>query len=255
MLLAIQHETRYQPDPGSGPRIQRLRLTPRQEASQVIANWTLDVPGPTQTRRDAHGNMTHWLTLGESAEEIVLRVNGLVETEDEAVVGAENDLPLAVYLAATQQTQGSAELTEFARDCLSCEPDPVYGLFDLMTAVRRQVPNLSCISYAGGSAAEAFAFGAGSMEDLAHVYIAACRTVGIPARYVSGYVHTGPQTPVASHVWSEAWVNDLGWIGFDITNNRTTDGRLCKLAIGRDHSEACPVASLHSGGGREVIHN
>jgi transglutaminase-like putative cysteine protease len=113
-----------------------------------------------------------------------------------------------------------------------------------MTAVRRHVPYLPCIAYSGGSAAEAFALGVSSREDLAHIFITACRQLGIPARYVSGYLHTGPDEPVASHAWAEAWVSDLGWIGFDIVNNRTADGRLCKLAIGRDHSEACPVRHL-----------
>jgi transglutaminase-like putative cysteine protease len=244
MLLTIEHETRYRQGV-PGPVTQRLKLTPRQDTGQTVAHWRIEAPGPTQVKRDAHGNLTHFLALPESLDEIVVRVQGQVETSDEPVVMPEGGLPLAIYLATTPKTRVSPELAGFARDCLNCEPDPVYGLFDLMAGVRRQVPALPCLPYAGGSAAEAFRLGVGAKEDLVHVFISACRSLGIPARFISGYLHHGEATSVASHAWAEAWVRDLGWIGFDVRYNRTADGRLCRLAIGRDHAEACPILPLH----------
>jgi len=248
MLLTIEHETRCRPG------AQRLLLTPRQDSGQNVDHWTIEAPGPTRIKRDAHGNLTHYLNLTDPFAEGLIRVHGIVETSDEPTVIPEGELPVAIYTATTAQTRVTPELADLARDCLGCEPDPVYGLFDLMAAVRREVPALPCMDYPGSSAAEAFGLGIGSKEDQVHVFIAACRALGIPARFVSGYRHGGEGTPVSSHAWAEAWVRDLGWIGFDIRYNRTADGRLCRLAIGRDHAEACPILSLNPGERLATLH-
>lgn len=248
MLLTIEHETRCR----SG--IQRLLLTPRQDSGQSVDRWSIEAPGPTQVKRDAHGNLSHYLSLPGPLANGVIRVSGTVETCDEPVVTPEGGLPVLIYTATTPQTRATPELVDFARDSVSCEPDPVYGLFDLMAAVRHQVPALPCLAYPGSSAAEAFGLGVGSKEDQVHVFITASRSLGIPARFVSGYLLADPSAAVADHVWAETWIKDLGWIGLDVLNNRTADGRLCKLAVGRDYAEACPVLSLQPARLGEPLH-
>lgn len=241
MLLSIQEEIRCQAERQPNTRTHQLRLTPVHEAHQKVIRWHVEAPGRARVHRDAHGNLTHTLTLADPIAAPVVRIEGLVETSDEPVILSEGYLPAAIYRSVTPLTEAGEELEGFARDCLDDEPDPVYGLFDLMAAVRSQVNVLSCLPYGGNTAQAAFALGAGSVEDLAHVFIAACRSLGIPARYVSGYRYARGEERMLGHAWAEAWVTDLGWIGFDIMNNRTANGELCKLAVGRDYSEARPL--------------
>ena len=241
MLLSIQDEIRCHADRHPNGRAHQLRLTPLHEAHQKVIHWHVEAPGRVRVHRDAHGNLTHTLTLAAAPALPIVRIEGMVETSDEPTILPEGYLPAAIYRGITPLTEAGDELARFARDCLDDEPDPVYGLFDLMAAVRDQVNVLSCLPYDGSTAQAAFALGAGSVEDLTHVFIAACRSLGIPARYVSGYRYARGEERMLGHAWAETWVTDLGWIGFDILHNRTANGELCKLAVGRDYSEARPL--------------
>jgi transglutaminase-like putative cysteine protease len=84
------------------------------------------------------------------------------------------------------------------------------------------------------------------------VFIAAARTVGIPARYVSGYLYTGDSTDAASHAWVDAWLGpDAGWQSIDVTHRRPALRNYCRLAVGRDYLDAAPVRGVRQGGGGE----
>jgi transglutaminase-like putative cysteine protease len=89
-------------------------------------------------------------------------------------------------------------------------------------------------------------------QDHAHVFIACCRFLGVPARYVSGYLYTAQDSdaPVASHAWAEAWVVDR-WRSFDVTNGRPAGEHHVRIAIGADYLEASPVRGIRFGGGEE----
>src|SRR5690606_22398794 len=92
----------------------------------------------------------------------------------------------------------------------------------------------------------------GVCQDHAHVFIACCRAQGIPARYVSGYLHTDDDEHVASHAWAEAWCGGR-WRTFDVTNGLLAPSRHLKLAIGLDYLEACPVRGVRWGGEHESL--
>jgi transglutaminase-like putative cysteine protease len=104
------------------------------------------------------------------------------------------------------------------------------------------------------SAAEAFAIGSGVCQDHAHVFIACCRYLGVPARYVSGYVYSPghEEAHVASHAWAEAWAVDR-WRSFDIANNRPAGEDHIRLAVGADYFDACPIRGVRTGGGAETM--
>ena len=89
-------------------------------------------------------------------------------------------------------------------------------------------------------------------QDHAHVFIACCRYLGIPARYVSGYIHEPrfPESQVAGHAWAEAWVVDR-WRSFDVTNGGPAGEHHVRVAVGPDYLDACPVRGVRSGGGQE----
>ena len=104
------------------------------------------------------------------------------------------------------------------------------------------------------SAARAFARGKGVCQDHAHIFIACCRTSGIPARYVSGYLYTGKDGEVASHAWVDAWLGaDQGWMPIDVTHGTLVGDKYCRLAVGRDYLDACPVRGVRRGGGAEEM--
>ena len=86
-------------------------------------------------------------------------------------------------------------------------------------------------------------------QDFAHVFVAAARTLGIPARYVSGYfLRTDTIDQEAGHAWAEAHVPDLGWIGFDPAQGLCTTDRYVRIAIGADGNDAAPVRGARVGG-------
>jgi transglutaminase-like putative cysteine protease len=125
---------------------------------------------------------------------------------------------------------------------------------DLVAGVRAAVAYQPGVTDVSHSAAEAIELGFGVCQDLAHVYVACCRSAGIPARYVSGYVYTGTTGEVASHAWVDAWLgDDSGWLSLDVTHGEAAGAAHCRLAVGRDYLDAAPVRGVRRGGGREKL--
>ncbi len=98
---------------------------------------------------------------------------------------------------------------------------------------------------------EAFQLRRGVCQDFTHVMLGLCRSVGIPARYASGYLYNGPRDTLvgaqASHAWCEVYLPEIGWIGFDPTNNNLADERYVKIAVGRDYEDVAPVGGSYRG--------
>jgi transglutaminase-like putative cysteine protease len=105
------------------------------------------------------------------------------------------------------------------------------------------------------TAAEAFSLRRGVCQDLTHIFIAAARCLGIPARYVSGYLYRvdGVVDQEAGHAWAEANVPGLGWVGFDAANGISIGEGHVRVAIGLDYLGAAPVRGTRQGGGSEDL--
>jgi transglutaminase-like putative cysteine protease len=105
------------------------------------------------------------------------------------------------------------------------------------------------------TASEAFALKRGVCQDLTHIFIAAARCLGIPARYVSGYFHRadGVVEQEAGHAWAEAFIPDLGWVAFDATNGISATDAHLRVAIGLDYLGAAPVRGTRFGGSGEDL--
>ena len=106
----------------------------------------------------------------------------------------------------------------------------------------------------GTSAIDAFSHGHGVCQDFAHVFIAAARHLGIPARYVGGYLYRAdrPDGQEAGHAWAEALVDDLGWVGFDPANDISPTEAYVRVAMGLDYLGAAPVRGTRYGGAGET---
>src|SRR5262245_52765291 len=127
-------------------------------------------------------------------------------------------------------------------------------LHALTGAIRDRVDYVPGVTDAHTGAAEALADGKGVCQDHAHIFIAAARTLGIPARYITGYLLLGDDSPSeAHHAWAEACVDGLGWVGFDVANRICPTDRYVRLAVGLDAGGAAPVVGSRRGGQHELL--
>jgi transglutaminase-like putative cysteine protease len=228
-----------------------LRLTPRDSARQSVVSWQIEAPGTPTRTTDGYGNVLHVLTLDKPVREIRIRVSGTVETRPVYDEGAD-PVPLSplIFTRPTVLTRAEGELAAFAERFRRGAGSPS-GLGELSAAILKKMPFTPGGTHAGNSAAEAFALGSGVCQDHTHVFVACCRCLGVPARYVSGYLYSeGAQ--VASHAWAEAWTVDR-WRSFDVANSRSAGEQHIKLAVGADYLDACPIRGTRIGGGGETM--
>jgi len=256
MQLHIRHETLYRYGEAVKRSVQNLRLTPRRDPVQRALNWNIAAPGRQHEQIDAYGNVVHLLTLDEPHREIRIVVNGVVETDDHEGQPLPNEGKLSplTYLAETPLTRADAAMQTFVTEHLPRSGDRRNALMKLASAISENVVYETGSTDVHESAAKAFARGKGVCQDHAHIFIACCRASGVPARYVSGYVYTGKDGEVASHAWVDAWLGaESGWMPIDITHQSLVGGRHCRLAVGRDYLDACPVRGVRRGGGPEEM--
>lgn len=257
MQLHIRHETIYRYAEPVKRSVQNLRLTPRRDPIQRALSWTLHAPGRQHAQLDAHGNVVHLLTVNEPHREIRILVNGVVETAEapHAMLPNEGRLSPLAYLGDTSLTRADDAIAGFARKLGGAAPLSEPLLLDLARAVCEGVRYEKGATAVDESAARAFARGKGVCQDQAHVFIACCRVLGVPARYVSGYLHAERQAEVASHAWVDAWLGrESGWLSIDVTHGERAGPAHCRLAVGRDYLDAGPVRGVRRGGGPEELH-
>jgi transglutaminase-like putative cysteine protease len=126
----------------------------------------------------------------------------------------------------------------------------IMGLMDYIHTTCHYVPGQTHI---GTTTEEFFAKPQGVCQDYAHLLLALCRSIGIPARYVCGYVYDAKRGDVigshASHAWAEIWIPSYGWLGVDPTNKRVIHEAYVASAVGRDYRDATPISGSYWGGG------
>ncbi len=257
MKLAIQHATVYRYEAPVNYSIQYLHLTPRTAACQRVLRWRLETPGQVIEMPDAFGNIMHVLVVDKPHDEIAIRVSGEVETTDTAgIIGSETEsLPPGVYMRRSHLTEGGTAVDDLVSPLRkSMLKDRLEGLHELMLKVNGAVAYRQGETDAQTTAADALIQGSGVCQDQAHVFVSAARALGVPARYVSGYLHVGlGASDNASHAWAEAWVDALGWVGFDITNGISPTESHLRLAVGLDYLACAPVRGVRRGGGSEAL--
>jgi transglutaminase-like putative cysteine protease len=254
MRISIEHTTRYTYERPVRYSTQYLRLVPKTSSRQRVLEWRLDAPATPLELSDGYGNILHVLTIDKPVSEIVIRSGGVVETS--STIDEQSDavkLSPLLFLRPTALTRADDGLVEFAEQ-FRRRAGMLSGLRDLGAAILARLPFQPGVTEVHSTAGEAFVAGNGVCQDHAHVFIACCRHLGIPARYVSGYIYSAghAEAAVASHAWAEAWVVDR-WRSFDVTNGRPAGAHHIQLAIGADYLEASPVRGVRSGGGQESL--
>jgi transglutaminase-like putative cysteine protease len=263
MRIRISHATTYRYDVAPKLVTQVLRLTPRNTDNQYVVNWLIDVSVDCELRRhdDAFGNIAHTFTAEGPFNTLTVAVDGLVETSDThgVVTGTNERLPPSFYLRESNLTQPDTAIVDFTEDVRARAggaTDRLGVLHQLVRDLNREITFDTDPTHAGTTAAEAFVLRRGVCQDLTHIYIGAARHLGIPARYVSGYFRRsdGVIEQEAGHAWVEAYVDNLGWVGFDPTNGISTTDAHVRVAVGLDYLSAAPVRGTRVGGDGEELH-
>jgi transglutaminase-like putative cysteine protease len=256
MLIAIRHRTDYHYERAFNHAVQSLRLTPPSGTTQHVIEWRIEMPGieTASNYHDSWGNLVHLVTPHGDVSDLSILVHGVIDTHDTGgVVGMTNEAALPpIFLRETPTTKPSKAIAEFARS--SARKTRLETLHTLLTGIQRHVAYDTDATHVLTTASEAFESQRGVCQDHAHIYIAAARVLGIPARYVTGYLLVESDEPaVAHHAWAEAYTEDLGWIGFDAANGVCPTPNYVRLAVGLDAPAAAPVRGIMRGSGAEKL--
>ncbi len=258
MRLKISHTTEYTYDVPVAYALQRLRLFPKSGQSQKVLQWNLEIEGAEQELRfdDSYGNDTRLLSAHSDATMMRVTVRGLVETRETNGISGKHTgwAPLWLF----QRTSAMCEPGEAVRKLAEGHPVHAEGdvnrLHGLMADIRERVAYVTGATDAVTTAEEALARGEGVCQDHSHIFLAAARLMGYPARYVSGYLKMdGVEEQTASHAWAEAHVEGLGWVGFDCSNGISPDERYVRIATGRDYRDAMPISGIRHGQSKEEL--
>jgi len=255
--LKITHETSYSYDTPVEALVQSLRLTPSVHEGQRVGEWRITVSGGQRGAafRDGAGDWIEGWTVRGPIETVKVSIEGLIETRDTAGVlrGHRETVSPLVYLRDTPATTPDAALRALAA---SVRGEDALDLGHRLSAeVHRAIAFVPGATAVSTSAAEALALGQGVCQDFAQALIACARALGLPARYVSGYLHsTADGKPHdAAHAWAEIHVGALGWVGFDAANACCPDDRYVRLGSGYDAEDAAPVRGMAFGFGTESL--
>lgn len=260
MRIRISHLTSYTYRPPATSVIQMLRLTPRNHDGQYVARWRIDVS--TDCRLDQHedafGNLTHAFSTEGPCSELAVMVEGEVETRDTQgiVRGTVERFPPSLYLRTTALTTPDAEIAAFAAASRDAADGNVLNLLHrMLERLHDDMVYDTDPTQPATTAAEAFALKRGVCQDLTHIFIAAARSLAIPARYIGGYFRRddGVHEQQAGHAWAEAFVPELGWVAFDPANGLCATDAHVRVAVGLDYLGAAPLRGTRYGGGGEIL--
>jgi transglutaminase-like putative cysteine protease len=260
MHIRVSHTTTYRYGTPAGSVIQILRLTPRNHDGQYIARWRIDVSSDCRLdqHEDAFGNITHAFTADGPLTELSVHVEGEVETRDAqgVVRGAVERFPPSLFLRETTLTTADAAIHDFAATTRNETGGNALALLHtLLDRLHQDMHYDTDPTHATTTAAEAFALKRGVCQDLTHIFIAASRSLGIPARYIGGYFRRNDAVTDqdAGHAWAEAFVPDLGWVAFDTANGICATDAHIRVAAGLDYLGAAPVRGMRYGGSGETM--
>lgn len=254
MKLRIRHVTQYQYSTPLQYALQSLCLTPQASAHQTVLDWSVRAPGTLHASRDGYGNVAHTCSVTRRVMSGAVHAEGTVETHGQPLLH-DGVAPAQVYLRPTALTAPHGRLRELGDGVLGDQPVDADRALALARQVLARVPYRPRTTTVHTTAMEALALGGGVCQDQAHVYIAACRGHGVPARYVSGYFHAPGADHLASHAWVDVCVDVPAqrWLSVDVTHGCLIDERHVRVAVGPDYAACPPIRGVREGGGAESM--
>jgi transglutaminase-like putative cysteine protease len=258
MYLSISHTTTYRFASPVAHGLQRLRLKPKDTHGQVIREWDMELEGATVETEyeDQHHNAVTLVSLEPGARVVSVTCKGLVVTSDKAgVIGQHaGHMPLWCFLRPTPLTRAGLKVRALVASVSVDKDNPLQFLHELSEAVRGAIDYQPGVTDVDTSAEQALMAGQGVCQDQAQIFISAGRLLGVPMRYVGGYLMMNDRIEQdAGHGWAEAHVDGLGWVGFDVSNGISPDERYVRVATGCDYREAAPVTGIMTGAGVDSL--
>jgi transglutaminase-like putative cysteine protease len=268
MFYAIRHVTQFRYSAPISESLSELRMQPRSEGLQRCRSFLLgtDPQARMFVYRDHLGNVVHHFDIPGAHRHLTITAEAVVELatppplpdtlaptaweELDALIGRDDYWE---YLLDSRFAWSSDLLLAFARELrLTRRDDPLSLLREMNGAINAAFEYVPQHTHVDSPIDDALKARRGVCQDFSHIMIALCRRLRIPARYVSGYLfHRSEEhdrsEPDATHAWVEALLPELGWVGFDPTNNLIAGERHVRTAVGRDYADVPPVRGVFKG--------
>ncbi len=268
MHYTIRHVTKFSYESPISESVMEARMQPRSDARQHCIRFGLSTTPASRVRmyQDPDGNMVHHFGIPGRHSRLTVTAEAFVEC------AAAPELPSTLGPHAWERLDAATATGEFW-DMLNPSPfarrtrllaalsdemtlhrqaDPVLTLRQVMADLYARFEYKPKITRVDSPVDDALSTRQGVCQDFSHIMIALVRQLGIPCRYVSGYLFQPAEKPSrsidgATHAWVEAWLLDLGWVGFDPTHNSLAGEHHIRVAVGRDYADVPPTRGVFKG--------
>lgn len=265
MLLQIQHETKLSYSEPVSETVFEVRMAPPSDEDQTNLGYHLRIQpsAPVTIYRDGFGNRIELFNILNPYRELIINASSIVRVhrrppesrlaqgEPDADSGNLSSVDTAEFLQPSPLVKPCRELDDFVRSIPRTAGPVLDTIQSLAQAVQSRLTYEKKVTSARTPVGEALRLGRGVCQDFAHLFLGGCRGLGLPARYVSGYVHQPGE--VATHAWCQVWLSDAGWIDVDPTHGNFANNDYVTIAIGRDYSDVAPNRGVWKGQADETI--
>jgi len=268
MYYALTHLTRFTYSEPITASVMEVQMQPRSDRNQrcIEFDMTISPPAHVMVRRNYLGNTVHVFDIPGRHSRIAIKTDATVEVKplpdlpdavsadawDEIDAQVTEDRDLYDMLLPSRFAKPTDMLLSLADELnVNRDGDPLSTLRRLNTDIYETFEYIQNITRADSPIDEALERRVGVCQDFAHVMIALARHLGIPCRYISGYLYhrtdRDRSAADATHAWVEAWLPEHGWVGFDPTNNTLCNVQHIRVAIGRDYHDVPPTNGVYIG--------
>ena len=268
MRYTVRHLTRFTYESPVTESVMEVRMQPRSDGTQRCLHFSLTTTPASRVMmyQDHDGNIVHHFNVPARHARLTVTAEALVECEGppplpfrlgprawHALDAITDSGEMLDFMSPSAFARFSPRLEAFVAEIgLERGDDPVVTLRRLMGEMYTRFEYSPRSTRVDSPIDDALESRRGVCQDFAHIFIATARRLGVPARYVSGYLfhdasRSDRSTDGATHAWAETFLPEVGWVGFDPTNNLIAGHRHVRVAIGRDYADVPPTRGVYKG--------
>jgi transglutaminase-like putative cysteine protease len=264
MVLKIEHETRLSYSAPVTETVFEVRMAPPSDEDQTALSYQLRIEpaAPVTSYRDGFGNRVELFNVPAPYSALSVRATSYVRAHRRPAAerlrgvswpaGPPANVDAMEYLRPSRLADEGPALAGFVAGLPRPGGPLLEALRGLMVAVRGHLEYEKRVTSAHTTLSEALALGRGVCQDFSHLFLGTCRRLGLPARYVSGYVHHPGE--IATHAWCQVWAGErVGWVDVDPTANEFPGNDHVVVARGRDYADVPPNRGVWLGKAEESM--